>query len=171
MAKESFLIDGEAITVRLSSAALRALDDWRQKQTNTPDRAEAICRLVGQLTLADVRPIAAESQNKAAELASREIDKLGAKSVMAKNARNASDISSKGPLNSGKSAPDERRAKSRAGATALLAPAPYAPTPPRVRPNCSFHAALLTATAPFEYPPRNPHRLRIACYSRRYPTS
>ena len=79
MAKESYLIDGEAITVRLSSAALRALDDWRQKQTNAPDRAEAICRLVGQLTLADVRPIAAESQNKAAELASREIDKLGAK--------------------------------------------------------------------------------------------
>jgi hypothetical protein len=116
-------------------AALMALDDWRQKQTNTPDRAEAICRLVRQLTLADVRPIAAESQSKATELASREIDKLGAKSVMAKNARNASDISSKGPLNSGKSAPDERRAKSRAGATALLAPAPYAPTPPRVRPN------------------------------------
>jgi hypothetical protein len=79
MAKERFLIDGEAITVRMSTAVLRALDEWRQKQTDSPGRAEAICRLVEQLTSADVRPIADESQNKAAELASREIDKLGAK--------------------------------------------------------------------------------------------
>jgi hypothetical protein len=79
MAKESFLIDGQTITVRMSSAALRALDDWRQKQTDTPGRPEAICRLVEQLTLADARPTTDESQNKAAELASREMDKLGAK--------------------------------------------------------------------------------------------
>jgi hypothetical protein len=79
MAKESFLIDGETITVRMSSAALRALDDWRHKQADSPGRAEAICRLVGQLTSATARPTADESQNKAAELASREIDKLGAK--------------------------------------------------------------------------------------------
>jgi hypothetical protein len=79
MAKESLLIDGETITVRMSSAALKALDDWRQKQTDSPGRAEAICRLVGQLTSANARPTADESQNKAAKLASREIDKLGAK--------------------------------------------------------------------------------------------
>ena len=79
MAKESFLIDGETITVRMSSAALKALDDWRRRQTGSPGRAEAICRLVGQLTPAGARPTADESQNKAAELASREIDKLGAK--------------------------------------------------------------------------------------------
>jgi hypothetical protein len=79
MAKESFLIDGETITVRVSSAALRALDDWRQKQTDSPGRAEAIRRLIGQLTSANARPTADESQNKAAELASREIDKLGPK--------------------------------------------------------------------------------------------
>ena len=79
MAKEGFLIDGETITVRMSSAVLKALDDWRRTQTGSPGRAEAICRLVGQLTPAGARPTADESQNKAAELASREIDKLGAK--------------------------------------------------------------------------------------------
>jgi hypothetical protein len=62
MAKESFLIDGETITVRMSSAALKALDDWRQKQTDSPGRAEAICRLVGQPTSANARPTADESQ-------------------------------------------------------------------------------------------------------------
>jgi hypothetical protein len=79
MPKEGFLIDGETITVRMSSAALKALDDWRQKQTDSPGRAEAIRRLIGQLTSANARPTADESQNKAAKLASREIDKLGAK--------------------------------------------------------------------------------------------
>ena len=80
MSKEKFMIDAEAITVRMSSAALRALDDWRQKQTDSPGRAEAIRRLVEQaVTPANPRPTDDDSQNKAAELASREIDKLGAK--------------------------------------------------------------------------------------------
>src|SRR6516164_11519470 len=71
MAKEGFLMDGETITVRMSSAVLKALDDWRRRQTDSPGRAEAICRLVGHLTLAGARPTADESQNKAAELTAK----------------------------------------------------------------------------------------------------
>jgi hypothetical protein len=68
----------EATTVRMSSAALKVLDDWRRRQHDLPGRPEAIRRLVEQaLTSADTRPMATEAQHKAAEMASDEIDKLG----------------------------------------------------------------------------------------------
>jgi hypothetical protein len=77
MAKEKSPVDTEAITVRMSSAALKVLDDWRRRQDDLPDRPEAIRRLVEQaVTSADTRPITVESQHKAAELAEREIDKV-----------------------------------------------------------------------------------------------
>jgi hypothetical protein len=68
---------GELIGVRLQPEPLASVDRWRRKQEDLPSRAEAIRRLVEQaLSSADTRPIGAEAQHKAAELAAREIDKL-----------------------------------------------------------------------------------------------
>jgi hypothetical protein len=79
MAEGKFLIDAEAITMRMPSAVLQVLDAWRRKQTDSLGRAEAIRRMVEQaLTSTDSRPIAAEAHHKTAKMASREIDKLGA---------------------------------------------------------------------------------------------
>jgi hypothetical protein len=79
MAEGKFLIDAEAITMRMPSAVLEVLDAWRRKQTDSLGRAEAIRRMVEQaLTSTDSRPIAAEAHHKTAKMASREIDKLGA---------------------------------------------------------------------------------------------
>jgi Arc/MetJ-type ribon-helix-helix transcriptional regulator len=70
----------ERLDTRINAALIERLDAWRRKQGDMPSRAEAIRRLVEQaLTSADAGPIAIENQNKAAELASREIDKMGAK--------------------------------------------------------------------------------------------
>lgn len=40
-------VESEAITVRMTTDALHALDDWRRKQDDLPGRPEAIRRLVG----------------------------------------------------------------------------------------------------------------------------
>lgn len=40
-------MESEAITVRMTTDALHALDDWRRKQDDLPGRPEAIRRLVG----------------------------------------------------------------------------------------------------------------------------
>jgi hypothetical protein len=70
----------ERLGTRMHAALIERLDAWRRKQGDLPSRAEAIRRLVEQaLTSAEAGPIAIENQNKAAELASREIDKMGAK--------------------------------------------------------------------------------------------
>lgn len=39
-------VDSEAITVRMATDALQALDNWRRKQEDLPGRPEAIRRLV-----------------------------------------------------------------------------------------------------------------------------
>jgi hypothetical protein len=39
-------VESEAVTVRMTTDALRTLDDWRRKQDDLPGRPEAIRRLV-----------------------------------------------------------------------------------------------------------------------------
>jgi hypothetical protein len=39
-------IESKPVTVRMTTDALRALDDWRRKQDDLPGRPEAIRRLV-----------------------------------------------------------------------------------------------------------------------------
>ena len=39
-------VDSEAINVRMTTEALKVLDDWRRKQGDLPGRPEAIRRLV-----------------------------------------------------------------------------------------------------------------------------
>jgi len=61
---------------------LDAIETWRRRQTPIPTVSEAIRRLVQQaLTAADRRPISDAARNRAAELASREIDKMKDQSV------------------------------------------------------------------------------------------
>jgi len=69
---------GQLIGVRFQPQPLAALDVWRRKEEDLPSRAEAIRRLVEQAlnTQTDIRPIKPEAQQKAAELAAREIDKV-----------------------------------------------------------------------------------------------
>jgi hypothetical protein len=68
---------GELIGVRLQPEPLAAVDRWRRRQEDLPSRAEAIRRLVEQaLTSTDTRPTKPEAQQKAAEMAAHEIDKL-----------------------------------------------------------------------------------------------
>jgi hypothetical protein len=68
---------GELIGVRFQPEPLAAVDRWRRQQEDLPSRAEAIRRLVEQaLTSTDTRPTKPEAQQKAAELAAREIDKM-----------------------------------------------------------------------------------------------
>jgi hypothetical protein len=70
----------EHLGTRMDAALIERLDAWRQKQNDMPSRAEAVRRLVEQaLTSAEAGAVAIENQNKAAELAPREIDKMGAK--------------------------------------------------------------------------------------------
>ena len=47
-------VESEAINVRMTAGALKALDDWRRQQVDLPGRPEAIRRLVEQAL--DSRP-------------------------------------------------------------------------------------------------------------------
>jgi hypothetical protein len=60
-------------------AQLAAIDGWRRRQTPIPTVSEAIRLLVGQALAgaAMARPRSKEAKRKAAELAAREIDRLG----------------------------------------------------------------------------------------------
>jgi hypothetical protein len=72
------------IEVYLGASLLRILDGWRRKQHDSPSREVAIQRLVKRGLVAGARirrrPRKA-SGRKAAELASREIDRLGDQSA------------------------------------------------------------------------------------------
>jgi hypothetical protein len=72
-------IQGHQFQMRVSDKFLRSIDAWRRKQDDKPSRAEAIRRLVEQAlgSSTETRPIGARAQDKAAELASDEIDRLG----------------------------------------------------------------------------------------------
>lgn len=73
---------GELIGTRFQPEPLAAIDAWRRKQDDLPGRPEAIRRLVEQaLGSTNTRPIGAKAQEKAAALASREIDVLGDKAA------------------------------------------------------------------------------------------
>jgi hypothetical protein len=71
-------VDSEAVNVRMTADALKALDDWRRVQADLPGRPEAIRRLVEiGLSNAPRRQQRAPKENaaRAAELAARVIDK------------------------------------------------------------------------------------------------
>jgi len=72
------------IEVRLDASVLKTLDGWRRKQQDSPSREVAIRRLVKRGLAASTtirrRPRKA-GRRKAAELASREIDRLGDQST------------------------------------------------------------------------------------------
>ena len=71
---------GTLIGVRLQAGLLSLVDRWRRQQTDLPGRPEAIRRLVESgLAGGSTAPRRRnkESKRKAAELAGREIDRLG----------------------------------------------------------------------------------------------
>lgn len=73
---------GELLGVRMQPPQLAALDAWIVAQADAPSRPEAIRRLVEKaLRPTDIRPVSAKAQEKAADLASKEIDKLKARDV------------------------------------------------------------------------------------------
>ena len=65
--------------MRVSDEFLKSVDKWRHDQPDRPSRAKAIRRLVEQSlgNASDTRQMDTEAQHKAAELASREIDRVG----------------------------------------------------------------------------------------------
>lgn len=69
----------ERFEMRIELEMLERIDAWRRRQDDLPARAEAIRRLIEQsLAGAPVgRRVSKGSKRKAAELASREIDRLG----------------------------------------------------------------------------------------------
>ncbi|MFZ1152059.1 MAG: hypothetical protein WAR76_20385 [Xanthobacteraceae bacterium] len=78
----------ERIEMRLPTSFLKALDNWRRKQRDLPSRPEAIRRLAerGLASSTTTTPpplpkVPKESRRKAAEMADREIDRLGDQAV------------------------------------------------------------------------------------------
>jgi Arc/MetJ-type ribon-helix-helix transcriptional regulator len=74
----------ERVDVHLGASILKTLDKWRRKRRDLPSRAEAIRLLVerglaGNATIA--RQLGKRGRRKAAELASREIDRLSDQTV------------------------------------------------------------------------------------------
>src|SRR5579859_6570629 len=71
----------ERVEVHLGASALTALDEWRRSQRNLPSREMAIRLLVerglAESTTGPARQIRKGGRRKAAEMASREIDRLG----------------------------------------------------------------------------------------------
>jgi metal-responsive CopG/Arc/MetJ family transcriptional regulator len=69
----------ERFDMRLDTSMLERVDAWRRKQEDLPPRGEAIRRLVEQSlgSTSDTSQMDTKSQQKAAELASREIDRVG----------------------------------------------------------------------------------------------
>jgi len=65
--------------MRVTASFMKTVDEWRRKQRDLPPRAEAIRRLVerGAGVTSAPRQRSKESRHKAAELAGREIDRLG----------------------------------------------------------------------------------------------
>jgi hypothetical protein len=75
----------ERFEVHLGTSILTALDEWRRRQRNLPSREVAI-RLLVERGLADsttttARQLRKGGRRKAAEMAGREIDRLGDQSV------------------------------------------------------------------------------------------
>jgi hypothetical protein len=75
----------ERFEVHLGTSILTALDEWRRRQRNLPSREVAI-RLLVERGLADsttttARQLRKGGRREAAEMASREIDRLGDQSV------------------------------------------------------------------------------------------
>ena len=69
----------ERFEMRLELKMIERIDAWRRFQSDLPTRAEAIRRLIeqGLAGMPDTRQVSKGSRRKAAELASREIDRLG----------------------------------------------------------------------------------------------
>lgn len=68
-----------AISVRCDQKMLISLDEWRRAQWDTPNRAMAIHRLAQQALAgtADARQRSSASKRRAADMAGRELDRLG----------------------------------------------------------------------------------------------
>ena len=74
----------ERVEIRLDRSFLKTVDNWRRKQRDIPSRAEAIRRLAerGLASNAATPPqLRKGSRRKAAEMADREIDRLGDQAV------------------------------------------------------------------------------------------
>jgi hypothetical protein len=69
------------IAVTLSPSFLRSVDDWRRKQRDHPSRAVAIRRLAERGLASSTTLPRKETRRKAAEMADREIERLGDQGV------------------------------------------------------------------------------------------
>jgi len=92
-------VESEAINVRMTSDALKSLDDWRRDQDDLPGRPEAIRRLV-ELGLAGAKKFAAPSQQtraKAKKFAAEQIDRMGNSTATAEEQASRKQRLLKGP--------------------------------------------------------------------------
>jgi hypothetical protein len=100
----------ERFEVHLGAAILKNLDKWRRKQPDLPSRTVAI-RLLVERGLAGRTTIARQkgSRRKAAEMASREIDRSATRPWPTQNARGESVASLKDRENFATFAPARRK--------------------------------------------------------------
>ena len=68
-----------ALEMRLGGSFLKTVDEWRRRQKDLPSRAEAIRRLVerGLANRPPAHQLSKGAKRKAAQMAGREIDRLG----------------------------------------------------------------------------------------------
>lgn len=73
----------ERFEMTVPTSFLKTVDEWRRKQVDLPPRSEAIRRLVerGLVSTAAPRQLSKGAKRKAAEMAGREIDRLGNKAA------------------------------------------------------------------------------------------
>jgi hypothetical protein len=100
--------------VRLLPEQATSLDVWRAKQTDCPGRPEAIRRLIAQALRgsAPVGPPSGTQRAKAADLATRELTKLGDKSLPAEEQQHRKRQLVRGPKEFRDIQGDQRKTRS-----------------------------------------------------------
>ena len=89
----------EGYQVRLAPVILKTIDDWRGKQPDLPDRAEAIRRLVelGLSTSSPARSRSPKPRSKAADMAAMAIDQHADRSATSEEQESRKRRLLKGP--------------------------------------------------------------------------
>jgi hypothetical protein len=87
----------ESDQVRLAPAVLKTIDDWRGKQPDLPDRAEAIRRLVGLSISSPTRSHSPKPRSKAADMAAEAIDRHADRSATSEEQESRKRRLLKGP--------------------------------------------------------------------------
>lgn len=109
----------ESYQARLAPAVLKTIDDWRGKQPDSPDRAEAIRRLVelGLATSSPARSRSPKLRSKAADMAGEAIDRHADRSATTEQQESRKRRLLKGPKEFRDLRRDHPKPPSRAKAT------------------------------------------------------